>query len=239
MTHPLSLRVVFGLLFVVQCTYQVDVTISSGTLNHIHNEIRCSNLLPGECCYHYNYAQFISVIFNNLQVGDVTAVWERRTTDRELIGECSGTPLQTGVTPGTWRYDWTVSLDGPYIASFGPSGASYVRLPPQLPPGQAEANWLNIEGMKALVWGGGAWITRASNTLGLRSNDVEIQPSGPQISKNRAFYKGGKFYASPPPRTRFPDSITVNGTTYTAHENSGLVYKDPAGNLLDLKALGG
>lgn len=162
--------------------------------------------------------------------------WGRRTTQASLVGGCSGTVLRTGNTPGTWTYDWIHNFDNVY--SFGPSGASYIRLSPRLPPGQAEADWLHVEGMKALVWGGGKWITGgASGMLDRRRKDAGLMPR-PQISNNRAFYKGGQFYASPPPAARFPDLITVNGTMYTAVGTNGTVYNDAAGKLLDVNTLG-
>ncbi|KAL8764769.1 MAG: hypothetical protein Q9194_006854 [Teloschistes cf. exilis] len=234
--------VAFALLCLVSCTYQVDVTFAAGSPWGPHDIERttCLDILPGQCCQHYVYAQTIAVTFDGLQVGDVSVAWGRRTTQVAMIGQCTGIVLQTGAGPGTWNYNWAHSYDDVY--SFGPSGASYIRLPPRLPPGQAEADWLNVEGLKALVWGGGKWVVSggASGILGPRSNDDAemMMMMRPQISKNRALYSGGRFYASPPPGTRFPDLVTVNGSVYSAVGKNGTLYKDVAGHLLDVSSLG-
>ncbi|KAL8738399.1 MAG: hypothetical protein Q9181_000821 [Wetmoreana brouardii] len=142
--------------------------------------------------------------------------------------------METAIRTGSWRYEWAYSNNSRY----GPSGASYIRLPPRLPPDQTEVDWLNVEGMRALVWGGGNWFTGASSGLSLRKRAATQWP-GPQISKNRGFYKGGSFYATSPPMMRSPDFITANGTRFTAGGTDGSVYKDAAGNILDFEALAG
>ncbi|KAL8697150.1 MAG: hypothetical protein Q9201_007285 [Fulgogasparrea decipioides] len=239
MTRPLLVSVAFSLSFLVSITYQVDVTIHSGIPFGFLLDFTCSNLLPGECCAQQRIAHpYISVVFRNLQVGDIAAVWQRERRapgSQALIGDCSGTTMETAMTPGYWSYQWAYSADSPY----GPSGASYIRLPPRLPPDQTEVDWLNVEGMKALAWGGGKWLAGTPSGLNLRKRAAKTQWPGPQISKNRGFYRGGKLYATSPPRMRSPDLITVNGTKFRAEGTDGSVYKDAADNMLDLEALGG
>ncbi|KAI4110699.1 MAG: hypothetical protein LQ338_008367 [Usnochroma carphineum] len=199
--------------------------------------------MPGECCSHPPNLIPVRVDFDNLQVGDVSVVWQRRQhqpNTGESIGNCLGSILESRATPGSWSYYSLVSLIG-----FGnePCGASYIRLPPRLPPDEMEVDWLGVEGMKALVWGGGRWFSGAKSKRGVlggrqtvSSYDKTVQWPGPQISKNRAFYMGGSFTATSPPRARFPNLTTVNGTQYHADGTDGT---DGAGNTLDLNDLAG
>ncbi|KAL9576819.1 MAG: hypothetical protein Q9212_006792, partial [Teloschistes hypoglaucus] len=244
MTRLPSPLLTFALLSLISHTHQVDVTFAAGspwTADDVQLTT-CLDLLPGQCCRNPSYAQNIAIIWHGLQLGDVSVTWARRTTRVAMFGDCSGVVLQRGTTPGTWDYQWAHSH--PDVYSFGPSGASFIRLPPKLPPGQVEADWLNVEGMRALVWGGGKWIASgASGSLGPRSDDDDgaemmmMKMMRPQISRNRALYRGGRFWASSPPRMRFPDLVTVNGTVYSAVGSNGTIYKDAAGNLLDVNAL--
>ncbi|KAL8627454.1 hypothetical protein Q9189_006831, partial [Teloschistes chrysophthalmus] len=247
MTRLPSPLVAFALLSLISHTYQVDVTFVNGNLWTPPDVTTCLDLLPGQCCRNHFYGQHIAVTWHGLQAGDVSVIWGRRITRMVMFAGCDGIVLQTGNTPGRWDYNSAHSHPDDY--SFGPSGASYIRLPPKLPPDQLEADWLNVEGMRALVWGGGKWVASsggggggASGVLGPRSDDDDgaemmTMMMRPQISKNRALYRGGRFWASTPPGLRFPDLITVNGSVYSAVGRNGTVYKDAAGNLLDVKAL--
>ena len=80
------------------------------------------------------------------------------------------------------------------------------------------------EGMLALAWGGGSWVSEYARNLPslpkLRSRGI--------ISKNK-----GTFYAAPPPRWVYADMITLNGTEYTNHGHGGLVYQSGEGAILN------
>lgn len=237
MHHPRVARIAPWLLFFVSYTLQVDVNFTFQAYHPEHPfgaivTITCSDLLPGECCAQPNVAVATQLVYENLRVGDIAVLWQRRQTpDRIVIGECSGQVMMTHSLPGSWRYQW---IHGPVILDV-PSGASFIRLPPRLPPDQSESDWLSVEGIRALVWGGGKWFGPASTTSSGPRRRTPVRQSRPQISHNHAVFRGGSFYATPPPKLRFPDRASINGTHYTAMTGTnGLIYQDAGGNRLNL-----
>ncbi|KAI4199566.1 MAG: hypothetical protein LQ350_004519 [Teloschistes chrysophthalmus] len=160
----------------------------------------------------------------------------RQRSDQTIIGECSGQVMMTHNLPGDWRFQWLHAAE----TLSAPSGASFIRLPPRLPPDQIESDWLSVEGMRALAWGGGKWFA-AGSTGSIRSGPhrrTRGRRAGPQISHNHGIFRGGRFYATAPPTVRFPDRASANGTQYTAVTGTdGLIYRDAAGHRLNLAAV--
>ena len=129
------------------------------------------------------------------------------------------------------------------------AGASFLRLPPRVPPDGRESVWLGVEGLRGFVWGGGKWFAAGSSgkldMLPKRKKRREQGfseefPPGPQISKNRSLFRGGRFRARAPERGRYVDWVVVNGTNYTLHGGGGreLVYSSDSGSVLDFNLTG-
>ena len=74
----------------------------------------------------------------------------------------------------------------------------------QTTTGRTEVDWLGVEGLKGLVWGGGWWFannagcSQAVPELLLKRQQHGL--SAPQISNSKSVLKGGTFYATWPPR---------------------------------------
>ncbi|KAL8932751.1 MAG: hypothetical protein Q9216_006693 [Gyalolechia sp. 2 TL-2023] len=205
----------------------------------------CSNLRPGECCLKppgliidpgFTTFTFLSDL-------DIAFLWQTRhlspARQRTARG-CSGLPFRTHMGGTSWTYQWSNSnpfKDGE--ASPRVAGASYLRLPPRLPPDEEESVWLGVEGLKGFVWGGGKWFVGSS--LLPKRQDVESNVSfpGPQISKNRSFFKGGTLFAQESEKGRWVDWFEINGTKYELVEqedvhSADLRYRDGRGIASDL-----
>lgn len=116
------------------------------------------------------------------------------------------------------------------------SGASYIEMPRSLPPDGKASAWLSAEGVLGLVWGEGSWFGSpiASKTFGHASG---VTPKSRLRRDIRSELKG-TVYAGPPSGLVYPTFIEVNGTRYTEEGVDGSVYKDAAGNVLNLAQLG-
>lgn len=242
MHHLQFARIASWLLLFVSYALQVDVQFSFQAYHPEHPfgdivYITCTDLLPGECCAQPRIAVATQLVYVNLRVGDIAILWQRRQrSDQTIIGECSGQVMMTHNLPGDWRFQWLHAAE----TLSAPSGASFIRLPPRLPPDQIESDWLSVEGMRALAWGGGKWFA-AGSTGSIRSGPhrrTRGRRAGPQISHNHGIFRGGRFYATAPPTVRFPDRASANGTQYTAVTGTdGLIYRDAAGHRLNLAAV--
>lgn len=237
MRHLQLARIAPCFLLFVSYALQVDVSFTFQAYHPDHPfgdivSIVCTDILPGVCCAQPRVAVATQLVYEDLRVGDIAILWQRRQrSDQSIIGECSGQVMMTHNLPGGWRYQWVHGPD-----SLGaPSGASFIRLPPRLPPDQTESKWLSVEGMRALAWGGGKWFA-AGPTIGSGPHKrTPVPRAGPQISHNHAIFRGGRFYATAPPTLRYPDRASINGTQYTAVTGTdGLIYQDAAGNRFDL-----
>ncbi|KAL8690549.1 MAG: hypothetical protein Q9218_004026 [Villophora microphyllina] len=215
-----------------------DLEDTVDTLQAVHRfgstfTVACIDLLPGECCAQPHIPVATQLAYENLQAGDIAALWRRRRTpDGSFISGCSGQAMFTHAwsSPGTWRYQW---VHGP-LALEAPSGASYIRLPPRLPPDQTKSNWLSVEGMRALAWGGGKWFAATSTSSSGPYRRTPIRQPGPPISHNRGVFRGGTFYATAPPKLRFPDRASINGSQYIAETGTdGLIYRGADGTRLN------
>lgn len=107
-----------------------------------------------------------------------------------------------------------------------PLEASYVTLPKALPPGETEANWLTAEGMLGLAWGTTEWFAEGAAGLGSRLNRLR--------RRGIVSEKKGTAYIRGPSRSRWPDVVVVNGTTYEGSGTVGDVYRSSDGRALDL-----
>ena len=226
-------RILFLFLSIPNHTVQVDITMSrppsvwdnhQGVGTHGYaSSVTCRNVLPGHCCTTPVGPACVSrhgasAEFTNLLAGDIAAVWNdpvltpSQGCDRSIVDTAHG-PARSRV------FQSSSSL-------FPITGASYITVPKVLPPSESVSQWLMAEGMLALVWGGGYWVSKHARNF----PTTKLTPRG-ITSKNK-----GTFYAKPPPRWVYADLITVNGTEYTNHKHGGLVYESNAGAVLNLTA---
>ena len=196
----------------------------------------CENIPPGICCIAItfpNYCYFnpfdpTSVRFDDLLVYDIAAVWglRNRIHDPDPIRDCSGQALETrtGIV-GSWNY--------PAPDARRPYGASYIRLPPRLPPVKSESLWLEAEGMLGLVWGGGKWFANGAETvIGRRVGLKKRRQGGRRIVAGAE----GTAYVRGPQSWKWPDLIVVNGTRYSSLDAEGLRYRSADGAILETMA---
>ncbi|KAL8846612.1 MAG: hypothetical protein Q9221_008306 [Calogaya cf. arnoldii] len=243
------------LTYLTASTSQVDIehVIPSGSIRrgHFTISISCFNIEPGVCCRRPVYQlTHYPIIFHHLTAFDIAAVWTQRRRgdplplneepihDENTIAECSGSVGATGRGPGTWRWH---RHDAPMMelpVSQWPTieGGSYITVPRALPPDATTANWLEMEGMFGLVWGGGSWFASAAaeSAIGrMTMTRRDVRQPWDLRSPNK-----GSLYAGKPPRAVHP-VVTVNGTSYTYNETvDGIdVYKTDAGEILDLTAI--
>lgn len=197
----------------------------------------CSNLLPGVCCLaippqsqriypgdtypDYPWSVEISSLFAN----EIAAVWEKRGD----IEGCSGRPARTMIAPPssflTAYYDhWGTGLYKKF------TGASYILLPKTLPPAGSSSLWLGAEGVLALAWGGGEWVSERGREAALTGGGGLKRRS---MNPNEA-----TAYLAAPAWWRYPDVITINGTDYLSGNTSALDYHDVDGHVVNLTSLG-
>ncbi|KAL8640239.1 MAG: hypothetical protein Q9228_002814 [Teloschistes exilis] len=176
----------------------------------------CESLRPGECCRTIPPELVIRpqppypllVIVDGLLTLDIAAIWEAS----EGQNGCSGVPSYTTVGPGTVR---RLNSDIPY-SKF--TGASYVRLPPRLPPDEKASAWLSAEGMLGLVWGDGSWLAAGWSGIKKKRGIISSQH--------------GTAYCRPPLRGTYPDAVTVGSVEYRKSNSSQLEYRSAEGQLL-------
>ena len=215
-------------LGVVQRTLQVDVTLNLAYYHNPDVAVTCTNLIPGVCCKPPFYFEAQRVEFRNLLVGDIAAVWgagDRWRHDTTVYRGCTLMPIATQNGPGPFVYSW---FHGPG----GSTGASFIRLPKRLPVEPFEQTWLQAEGMRGLVWGGGTWFSQ-KGVPGFSSNFI------PKMRMRRAVKSSqrGTAYAEAPLVERYANMITINGTTYNDNGLGRLVYRSPSGAILNLTSI--
>lgn len=217
-------------------TFQVDITM----VNRYGTAQICQNILPGVCCSMIPQgpqrwrAQAEGIQFRHLEAYDVAAVWQRYLPFHPLnpgpsfYRGCAGIPWHTRWGPGTWlvgaqdqhgnRVDWRT-----------PSGANYVRLPLRVPPDSKTANWLNLQGMAGLVWGGGQWFARAGAAY-----SSGVLPRSRLVERGIRSPSKGTAYITQPPQWRYPNLIIANGTEYANDGPQSLIYKSTDGEVLHI-----
>lgn len=113
-------------------------------------------------------------------------------------------------------------------------------MPKALPPDEAEANWLTMEGMFALAWGGGKWISAAqqaqswiNSAAGSSATGLMRRMKRDRVRRDvRSSYHAHAWIGPPP--WQYPGSVTIDGIQYTGGSGNDLMYKDPNGNTVDL-----
>ncbi|KAL8903594.1 MAG: hypothetical protein Q9207_003819 [Kuettlingeria erythrocarpa] len=225
-------------------TIQVSVTLQQEYDPDMIVSLTCSNLLPGHCCTAPSeifraYSAHV-VAFQGLNAWDIAAIWRSgqpasSPRSRQAKDGCSGEIWRTRTGPGTWTWEMWEEPAGQ--DSLTPSsGASYIEIPKRLPVYGKASSWLSAEGVLGLVWGDGKWFqtAAASSLLGYGSG---VKPKSRLRRELRSELKG-TVYARSPPGLMYPTVIEANGTKYSAEGDDGSVYKDTAGNVLDLTLLG-
>ncbi|KAL8734089.1 MAG: hypothetical protein Q9181_003318 [Wetmoreana brouardii] len=215
-------RSLYLLLVLPTVSIQVDIILANAAMI-----VTCPNIPPGVCCSLGNQplALIRRVTFHHLTIFDIAAVWGGRPRDdyyRHGIAGCSGTLKESGRGPGVFEYEQLFA---------GVSGASYIRLPQALPPGQNTVSALDIEGILGLVWGGGRWFVSTAADRLLSGGSRSLSRKGRRDIRSP---EKGTVYARPPRRAVYPTFITVNGTEYSDGGAGNLIYTDETGKTLDL-----
>ena len=197
-------------LFLLFCTLTLPVDVG---FRFMLGSVACDNLRPGECCRKRNFffdsfsLGFPSLVtIGALADNEIAALWENPHGYESEA--CSGIPAKTFSGPGSFRvFAWddplAATIEDPLDHNY--TGVSYVRLPTlsQLPPNLETSDWLAAEGMLGLAWNRYDWKSTRER--------VNTRPS--KMKRTLSTLKGTA-YIGPPPRWRFPDWITVNGTRY-------------------------
>lgn len=237
-----SITLWIWLITFVATTIQVSVTLYNEYDPQTIVSLTCTNLLPGQCCTAPSevfraYSAHV-VTFEDLNAWDIAAIWRSGQPafrlSRPPKNGCLGEVWRSRSGPGTWTWKmWEVPAPQ---GSLTPStGASYIEMPRRLPVDGKTSEWLSAEGVLGLVWGDGKWFqtAAAASLLGYGSG----VKSRSRLRRDVRSELKGTVYARPPPGFMYPTLIETNGTKYSAEGDGGSVYKDTAGNVLDLTLL--
>ncbi|KAI4247209.1 MAG: hypothetical protein L6R40_001552 [Gallowayella cf. fulva] len=232
--HPILFILSLGIL-----TQQVDIRIERTFLIAGEAEsfvaATCLDIFAGYCCKPpTNYPDATTkVLFRHLPARSIAAVWRNdyRRTDRNptyRITSCAGPLLASRPGPGNWL--WRQPASDRRAAE----GASYIILPPTLPPDLKSTSWLEWEGLLGLVWSGGKGRWSVDSAAGtLFGSDSGIMAGARRqrdlISKNK-----GIVYARPPQKVRYPTGLEINGINYLHTQTAQLLYANSDGNVLNL-----
>ncbi|KAL8669793.1 MAG: hypothetical protein Q9168_005627 [Polycauliona sp. 1 TL-2023] len=236
-----SLTIILVLHLLAIATLQVDVVITHLPTYQAPAAIICRNLAPGVCCRRrwitydelgtqsYQHGLVHYMIFSNLLVGDIAAVWQHSDpVARPMNGnDCSTRILKTGHGPGAFSY-------APVGFNEEPGGGSYISVGQmKLPPGTSTASALLIQGIFGLVWGGGQWFgsDAAAAKYGIGGGFKSKAKRG-IVSPDK-----GRVFAQSPARWVDPDVIQINGTEYLKSGDQDLVYRDGHGVALNLTSM--
>lgn len=244
--HPRSeadsnhlMRLPYRLLTLASLSQQVDIVVSDDSANY-DNSVRCPNILPGVCCKPPVTGVFAysNITFQHLLAVDIAAVWTFKIsygvvespTGVTVTDWCSGLVTDSRNGPGQWT--WLGQLmpmhpanQEPERSHFRATGASYIRLPTNLPPGPNIIDTLAIQGLLGLAWGGGEWFVSpaAKRLLGGKSNPVPLI-----IPKDIRSADKGNVFARSPRRVVYPTFMKINGTEYMSNQAGAkdLMYTD-------------
>ena len=245
MFPPRFLSVLLFLLPILTCAVSVSLEYG-GQTTPTHNRVgiqTCRNLRPGRCCQgrpippdavnqfyvpppheDYHVAQW-----SGLGPLNIAAVWQASASGE---GGCSGTPLATNAGPGSWRYPRAGVAPSPVIIT----GASYIKLPIGQPK-DADARWLEAEGLLGLVTGGGKWMSKsASYTVREQMLNWRTLVYGISRKRKRAVVGGekGLVVSRPPAKVNsvWVDLIVYDEVEYTQESEGSSVYRSQDGNEL-------
>ncbi|KAL8819422.1 MAG: hypothetical protein Q9223_002134 [Gallowayella weberi] len=202
--------------------------------------VTCTNLPPGYCCQTPTYNTFqapepihtppqtfpLAVRVTWLLPNQVAGIY---TTDGDRSGCSKMPPFRTFMGPGSWYI--------PNLSLQPVSGASYVVLPKLLPVDTTTSEHLAAEGLLGLHSADKQWTAPGVSAQAL----FRTIPGPSGLKSRRSTIRGqrGMAYIGPPPRSRFPDVITVNGTMYrSTNKTSTLDFRGPDGQPLDTSILG-
>ena len=167
-----------------------------------------------------------AVTVKNLRAMEIAAIWQARGQ----IGDCSGRPGRTLVGPAASAYFHAMDGGGGQ-GDWKFTGASYIILPKTVPPDGRTAMFLMAEGLLGLVWGGERWFSEQAKIRGI--------PGATRKGRRGIVSElEGTVYSGPPPRWRYPDSVTVDGIKYRSANTSALEYYSAEGKMLDVAAFG-
>lgn len=188
-----------------------------------------------------------NVTFSHLLPGDIAAVWRyriehgRNEWGRYVQGRCASCStriLKTGHGPGTWRWDgienW-LQRHGRLWMPLG--GASYIRVPSiGLPPDKDTGNWLTMEGILGLAWGGGSWFASDAAAKMIGRGGSGGSTTFPRTKRGIRASQKGTVYAQGPSEWVYPNMIEANGTNFTGG-GASMVYQSIDGQVLNLTSL--
>ena len=214
------------LFFLVTSTVEVDIRLVMGPFY----AITCSGIPAGYCCLvpvgvHRNFPTFPprAVTIGPLHVRDLGLVFEARGN----LGGCDTLPPVKRVSgPGTF-----VVYNSPELPRTEPyrfTGASYVTFPYSVPVDVTSSELLAAQGLLGLATASATWSAPNTKFPGVRR----------KIRRDIIRGQKGNAYVGPPPRSRYPDIITINGTDYHSTNTSALNYQSANGQSLDTADLG-
>lgn len=239
---------------------QMDVFSYDPVMN-TYIDVICTNIQPGRCCKPARFTpnpygfprepQYRVAEITGLQPLDIASVWKPWNGQNG----CAGIPGDTKVGPGNWYYPdqnaynhrWTYfranwnndEPTGPGSNTDYISGASYISVPTKLPVNNEAAPWLEAEGIIGLAWGDGKWFSsKASASLQSSLLGTFFSRFGSQrLMKREEWKRGirsplkGEVFAQPPGSYVWPDTIIINGTTYTENgsDDGNLTYVSATG----------
>ena len=217
------------LFFLVITTVEVDIQHILGPTC----TMTCHGIPPGQCCFvpvglerQFPTYYPIAIAIGPLMVRDLGVIFEARGN----LGGCSTLPPVKRVHgPGIFLV--RNLPEPPQTELYRFTGASYVTFPNSIPVDITASEIAAAQGLLGLTTASESWF--APNT------DWRPYPRTRPKSR-RGIIRGqkGNAYIGPPPQSRYPDVITVNGTDYRSTNTSALNYQSANGQLLDFAALG-
>lgn len=148
-------------------------------------------------------------------------------------GDCSGRVLRSRTGPGNWRWTSETGLTGDRA-----TGGSYVTLPRSLPPGIEDKEWMAVEGLLALAWGGVQWFASPAAQKLLRGSGR--RGGVPPRSRSRRDIRSdekGEVVARSPNDGILPDRIKWNETAFMLYNEADMIYKNDEVGLVNLTTL--
>ena len=224
------------MLTLAALTLQVNITLS-GLVPSDQTTQRCPNIPPGACCRSLGLFYGSELVhFTGLQTLDIAFAWDQHIPINTLnnpfsaIRGCSGIPAAYGRGPGIWQlYTHNPEYIMQEMFTFGIHGASYIIGPESLPRDLTQSRMNAIQGIHALVAGGGTWLPSTGSGSSLNPRAA--------VKRKIATNLIGTAYVGQPPSWIWPSVVTVKGIEYMADEMGNLVFKSSNGQVLDLTHL--
>lgn len=196
----------------------------------------CLDIQPGECCKPpLRYPDVTTkVLFRHLLAWDIAAVWRNSdyfggSIDRRSTA-CSGL-LASRKGPGSWLWRQpppAMSTDGNNPAE----GASYIRLPRNLPPDPKLFDHLAMQGLLAMLWSSGSWFASPAAEKAF-SGRFGIKAGG-MLRRDIRSDRMGDVYARPPFKAKYPEIVEINETEYRTKQAGDMMYCSKDNRVLNL-----